>query len=101
VGYFLAQHKHRFGKSKTVGKVTVFRADIGIMPYILFDVIDVPEGLTGGDVNKQEDREATSLRLDSRNRTETNEEHIMEERIVKRGMDEKNVLREHVFRARL
>ncbi|KAH7355563.1 hypothetical protein BKA66DRAFT_475395 [Pyrenochaeta sp. MPI-SDFR-AT-0127] len=43
-GYFLAQHKHRFGKNKSIEKVTVFRPDKGNMPYLLFWVTDAPAG---------------------------------------------------------
>ncbi|KAJ8112784.1 hypothetical protein OPT61_g4923 [Boeremia exigua] len=41
VGYFLAQHKHRLG-NKAVDKVTVFRPDRGMMPYLLFWIEDAP-----------------------------------------------------------
>lgn len=48
-GYFLAQHKHRWGKNKSIEKITVFRPDKGTMPYLLFWVIDAPVGPAGGD----------------------------------------------------
>jgi hypothetical protein len=79
----------------------VFRADVGFMPYIMFDVIDAPDGPTRGDADEEEDGEAPGLGRDDRNRTETNVEHAKEERIVRRSMDGKNVLREHIFRAML
>lgn len=42
VGYFLSQHKHRFGKNKSVGKITVFKPDVGQTTYMLFWIIDAP-----------------------------------------------------------
>lgn len=51
VGYFLAQHKHHLG-NKAVEKVTVFRADSGMMPYLLFWIEDAPsstKGVAAGD----------------------------------------------------
>ncbi|KAF3039950.1 hypothetical protein E8E12_008925 [Didymella heteroderae] len=41
VGYFLTQHKHKLG-NKAVEKITVFRPDKGIMPYLLFWIEDAP-----------------------------------------------------------
>ncbi|KAF3051890.1 hypothetical protein E8E11_011235 [Didymella keratinophila] len=41
VGYFLAQHKYKLG-NKSVEKITVFRPNKGIMPYLLFWIEDVP-----------------------------------------------------------
>lgn len=41
MGYFLTQHKHRLG-NKSVEKITVFRPDKGMMPYLLFWVEDAP-----------------------------------------------------------
>ncbi|KAH7080339.1 hypothetical protein BKA63DRAFT_242013 [Paraphoma chrysanthemicola] len=53
-GYFLAQHKHRFGRSKTISKVQVFRPDKGMMPYLLFSVVDAPPvALTGKEQAEQ------------------------------------------------
>jgi hypothetical protein len=46
VGYFLAQHKHHLG-NKAVEKVTVFRADSGMMPYLLFWIKDAPSSMKG------------------------------------------------------
>ena len=46
VGYFLAQHKHHLG-NKAVDKVTVFRADRGMMPYLLFWIEDAPSSMKG------------------------------------------------------
>jgi hypothetical protein len=53
----------------------VFRADVGIMPYLLFEVIDAPTGPGEG------------------------VQHSMEERIVKYSTDGKNMIREHTIRA--
>jgi hypothetical protein len=106
-GYFLAQHKHRFGKSKTIEKVTVFRADSGNMPYLLFWVIDAPAGPSGGDVEVRElGNDRNGVEMDGQegaNATETKAEdikHLVKERVVRR-VDERGNLREHVFRARL
>ncbi|KAF9693177.1 hypothetical protein EKO04_008813 [Ascochyta lentis] len=46
VGYFLAQHKHHLG-NKAVEKITVFRPDRGMMPYLLFWVEDAPLATRG------------------------------------------------------
>jgi hypothetical protein len=46
VGCFLAQHKHHLG-NKVVERVTVFRADRGIMPYLLFWIEDAPSSTKG------------------------------------------------------
>lgn len=42
--YFLAQHKRQLGGNKVIDRVTVFRPDRGIMPYLLFWVEDAPNG---------------------------------------------------------
>jgi hypothetical protein len=55
VGYFLAQHKHRFGKSKTVDKVQLFRPDKGMLPYMLFWVADAPALPGPSDVGIEDD----------------------------------------------
>jgi hypothetical protein len=97
-GYFLAQHKHRFGKSKTVEKVTVFRPDKGMMPYLLFWVIDAPPAASADGAGEMEEggganvTEAVDTPHDS---------SVVEDRIVQRSRDGVNVLREHVVRARL
>lgn len=39
--YDAAQHKHKLG-NKSVEKITVFRPDKGMMPYLLFWIEDAP-----------------------------------------------------------
>jgi hypothetical protein len=99
-GYFLAQHKKRFGKNKTIDKVTVFRngnEEHKDLRYILFHVIDAPPwpGAEG------QDGDVEMADVDSLNKTEPTAEHEIESRVVRRSADGNSVLREHVFRARL
>jgi hypothetical protein len=107
-GYFLAQHKHRFGKSKTVDKVTVFRPDKGIMPYLLFWVIDAPDaGTSEGGTGMVEDGEAGDASTSRKQRKSDigvevwNKTYVVEDKVLKRDGRWRNVLREHVFHARL
>jgi len=106
-GYLLAQHKHRFGKSKTIEKVTVFRNEFVEWPYLLFHVIDTPPGPGGGDADGGEQDETGDVEMDEQNDMNVNatETHQgmngLESRIVERSADGKNVIREHVIRARL
>ncbi|KAH8727561.1 hypothetical protein GQ44DRAFT_648667 [Phaeosphaeriaceae sp. PMI808] len=101
-GFFLAQHKHRFGKSKTIEKITVLKADRGWMPYIIFWVIDAPAGPTaGGLAEKEHDggNGTVTNRQADRNEMEImvrHDEHLKYESIV-RGVDEDGFLREHVI----
>jgi hypothetical protein len=113
-GFFLSQHKHRFGKSKSVDKITVFCPDSGGHPYLLFWVIDAPtvpdkgdadfgdndSGYdSGAEVVEGNGRTDSAVFLpDVMNRTLR---HEVEHRILKVGEDGKNVVREHVFRAKL
>ncbi|KAF2034982.1 hypothetical protein EK21DRAFT_55359, partial [Setomelanomma holmii] len=98
-GYFLAQHKHRFGKSKSTSKVQVFRPDKGMMAYLLFRVVNTPAVASV--------KAAELQALAERNRTlagemgARKEAQIIETRIVTRSTDGKNVIREHVYRAKL
>jgi hypothetical protein len=94
-GYFLAQHKHRFGKSKTVEKVTVFRPDKGMMPYLLFWVIDAPPAPAAGELVTEESGENVA-EIDAQDHLP-----VVEQLVEKRSQDGKNVLREYVVRARL
>jgi hypothetical protein len=81
--------------------VTVFRADKGVMPYLMFDIIDAPAGPVGGEAEIEGDDEVFGLGADDRNQSTTKGEHVMEERIVRRDVDGSNMLREYIFRARL
>jgi hypothetical protein len=104
-GYLLSQHKHRFGKSKTIEKVTVFRPDKGMMPYLLFWVIDAPAGPVGvGGKMEDIEKDVEVSGKKGLNATETkarDREPVLEERIVRRGGDKMGGFREHVFRIRL
>ncbi|KAF2125169.1 hypothetical protein P153DRAFT_300869 [Dothidotthia symphoricarpi CBS 119687] len=82
-GYFLAQHKAQLGGNKFIERVTVFRPDRGLMPYLLFWVEDAPAGPGEAVVDEKMGRDG------------------VEPRIVKRSVDGKNVEREHVLRAKL
>jgi hypothetical protein len=98
-GYFLAQHKHRFGRSKTISRVQVFRPDKGIMPYLLFWVADAPPATSMGEGQERQQIEGDSIK--GAERKVRNETHVSESRIVKRGMDGKRFVREHVFQANI
>jgi hypothetical protein len=104
-GFFLAQHKIMFGKSKTIEKVTVFRPDKGMMPYLLFWVIDAPAGPVGSggkvggieqDVEMSGKKGVSATEMKARDR-----EPVLEERIVRRSGDKMGGFREHVFGIRL
>jgi hypothetical protein len=100
-GYFLAQHKHRFGKSKTVEKVTVFRADKGMMPYLLFWVIDAPAVALDGEFETEERDDGRAPRANETEVMTRNDLYEAEHRTVTRSADGKNMLREHVIHAKL
>jgi hypothetical protein len=94
-----------FGKSKTIEKVTVFRPDKGMMPYLLFWVIDSPAGPVGSggkvggieqDVEMSGKTGVNVMEMKARDR-----EPVLEERIVRRGGDKMGGFRQHVFRVRL
>jgi hypothetical protein len=101
-GYFLAQHKHCFGKSKTVEKVTVFRADKGVMPYILFWVIDAPPAASSdGEVEAEELDKGRGARANGTEVMAQDNLYAAEHRTVTRSANGKNVLRELVIWAKL
>lgn len=81
-----------------VEKVTVFRPDKGIMPYLLFWVIDAPAGTAEGGAGSNSGEEPGWKGSDAEARNKT---YVVEERVVRRGRSEGNVVREHVFRAKL
>jgi hypothetical protein len=104
-GWLLAQHKEAFGKSKTIEKVTVFRPDKGMMPYLLFWVIDAPAGPAGSGMEEAEVGEGVETSEpkgeDTREMKSRDRELVVEEKIVRRGGDKMGGFREHVFRVRL
>jgi hypothetical protein len=85
------------GKSKTVEKVTVFRPDKGMMPYLLFWVIDAPPAASAGQEVEMGEGGANATEV-----VDTwHDSSVVEDHIVQRSRDGMNVLREHVVRARL
>lgn len=69
------------------------------MPYLLFWVIDAPAAGTsegGAGSNSGEEQDWNGQDAEAWNKT-----YVVEERVVRRGGGEGNVVREHVFRARL
>lgn len=86
----------------------MFRPDKGIMPYLLFWVIDAPAaGTSEGGAGVVEDGKADDASTSGKQRkSETgvevwNKIDVVEEKVMKREASGRNVLREHVFRARL
>jgi hypothetical protein len=71
------------------------------MPYLMFDIIDAPAGPEGADAEVEGDGETYDLSADAKNTTETKRPHTVEEKILRRSMDEMIMVREHVFRTRL
>ncbi|KAF2833145.1 hypothetical protein CC86DRAFT_461581 [Ophiobolus disseminans] len=106
-GYFLAQHKHRFGKNKSIEKVTFFKADKGQTPYILFWVIDAPAGPAPGGAGAEAQSGELNKDVGEHGNMDGNATKAqqggteVEARIVRRSTNGKNIVREHVFRARL
>jgi hypothetical protein len=99
VGYFLAQHKHKFGRNKSVEKITVFLPDEGDLPHIIFWIIDAPAGPVPGEVSAErlgEDAEIIDIVAKKKA-----ERHEVTTRVVKDSIDGNNVVREHVFWAKL
>jgi hypothetical protein len=83
-GNFLAQHKRQLGGKKVISKITIFEGDdMGGYWHLLFWVADRPE----------------SEALEAPVGSETG--ITVERKVVERSHDDKNIVREHVFKARL
>jgi hypothetical protein len=84
-GYFLVQHKRQLGGNKIISKITIFEGDdAGGYPQLLFWVADAPGP-----------PEAPKASMGSETGV------AVEKNVVERSRDGKNIVREHVFTARL
>jgi hypothetical protein len=92
-GYFLLQHKKQLGGSKNFWKVVIFKDDRSTSNDInlLFYVDPNPGPLSS---EEQSADQETKGRAGSANGT-------FESSIVKRSIDRKSFVREHIFRAKL
>jgi hypothetical protein len=86
-GYFLVQHKRQLGGNKIISKITIFEGDeAGGYPHLLFWVADAPE---------LEAPKAPEPSMGS----ETGA--AVGKNVVESSRGGKNIVREHVFTARL
>jgi len=81
-GYFLMQHKKQLGENKYISKLRVFKPDVGSLPSILLYVETAPPSKPGSRARELGPRGMTAV----------------VSHVVKRGSNNKNLVREHVFR---
>lgn len=90
------QHKKQLGGNKFISKVRVFKPDQGSLPYMLFyaDGLEPePSPSPRAEPQAREAREVVNI-----HEHEYKVFSQVEERIVKRSKDGRNIQREHVFR---
>ena len=90
------QHKKQLGGNKFISKVRVFRPDQGSLPYMLFYADGLESEPSPSPQTESQARAAREVADIHENEGKVFSQ--VEERIIKRSKDGRDIQREHVFR---